>query len=120
MVHVETDSNPCLRRLSAAYEWAWNKNVTRAQESIGVTVLRVVWQAFRGEGSTIGTDLTLASRLAGREGYRMEGVWGLIPWGPSLARDCEGVCRPVLYRVRPKRVPLNEELHLQRLIGVLT
>ena len=42
-----------------------------------VALILLMVGVFRGEGSTIGTDLTLAIRLAGREGYRMEGVWGL-------------------------------------------
>ena len=38
----------------------------------------------------------------------------------SLAGDFNRVCGPVLYRVGPKRFALNEDLHVQRLGGVLT
>ena len=40
--------------------------------------------------------------------------------GVSLAGDFDRVCRLVLYGVRPKRLTSNEELHVQRLGGVLT
>ena len=85
MVHVETDSNPCLRRLSAAYEWAWNKNVTRAQESITVQCSsRGVAGAPRrrvdhrhGVPITLGTDLTSAIRLAAAASWHYTGAVSL-------------------------------------------